>query len=322
MMKFKILVLAILTSLAGFSAELLPAGKAQPFNRILDERPVARYQAGSLFARDTSLASFWVDSLSGERPSVQMPLALPDVTNATLSDVVISFDGTIAVSAAGAGREGPFAGIALLKPDGSLIRVVRTAPFIPRQISFTADGSLWAMGWERSVDGSGKETPVHDVLRRYGPDGELKGSYLPRSSLSTGWPHPSMYGLLVTSREHVGFVSEKAGKWAVLADDGTILGQGAISSPPEFRIYVAAITDSGRLFVSGNWRSKEAISPGSRPRIPVFEINPKSGTLELVEMGGAFPEGESANLLGAEGEELVFKASTASGVQVKWMKVD
>jgi hypothetical protein len=322
MMAFKFIVLASLTALGLSGAELLSAGKAQPFNRVLDWQPVARYQAGSLFARDTSMAGFWVDSVAGDRPALQMPLTLPDVSNYTISDVVISFDGTIGVSAAGAGREGPFAGIALLKPDGSLIRVIQTTPFISRQISFTADGSVWAMGWERSVDGSGKETPVHDVLRQYAPDGELKGTYLPRASLSTGWPHPGTHGLLVTSRERVGFVSEKAGKWAVLADDGTILGHGAISSPAEFRIYAAAITDSGRLFVSGNWRSKATTSPGTHPRIPVFEIDPQDGVLQFVDMAAAFPEGESAMLLGAEGEELVFRVATPSGQQIKWAKLD
>jgi hypothetical protein len=322
MAAFKITVLCFLTALVGSSAELLSAGKAEPFNRVLDWQPVARYQAGSLFARDSSLVNLWVERVSGDRRSIQIPISFPDISGLASSDVVVSFDGTIGASAAGTDRQGSsFAGIGLWRPDGSLIRVIRTTPFIARQISFTADGSVWAMGRETAVDGLGDESPVHDVLRRYAPDGEIKGSYLPRASLSTGWPHPSTYGLLVTSKERVGYVSEKAGKWAVLADDGAILGQGAISAPAGFRIYVAAITDSGRLFVSGNWRGKEANSPGKHPRIPVFEINPETGTLEPVEMAGAFPDGESANLLGAEGEDLVFKAATASGVQIKWMKL-
>lgn len=108
----------------------------------------------------------------------------------------------------------------------------------------------------------------------------------------------------------------------MLAGDGTILGQGAISAPEGFKIYVAAITDSGRLFVSGNWRGEKMPASGNFPRIPVFEIDPKTGELQLVNMAGAFPQGESLNLIGAEGEQLVFKAATAAEQQIKWMNLN
>ena len=322
MMAFKIAMAVLLAALAGSGAELLPTGKAEPFNRVLDGQPVGRYQAGSLFSRDSSLSILWVENLTGNGTSLEKPLTLPESFRVMISDVAVGFDGTIAASASANDREGNgFVSIAWLKSDGSLIRVVRTTPFGARQVSFTADGSLWAIGMETVVEGVRKESPVHDVLRRYGPDGELLGTYLPRLSLSAGWPHPSHGGLLVTSKERVGFISEKAGKWAVLAGDGTILGQGAISAPEGFKIYVAAITDSGRLFVSGTWRGEKMPASGNFPRIPVFEIDPNSGELQLVDMSGALGERESANLIGADGEQLVFKAETAAGRQIKWMKV-
>jgi hypothetical protein len=163
-MVFKIAMAVLLAALAGSGAELLPAGKSQPFNRILDEQPVARYQAGSLFSRDSSLANLWVENLTGSGTSLEKPLTLPDSFRVMISDVAVSFDGMIAASASANDREGNgFTAIAWLKSDGSLIRVVRTTPFGARQVSFTADGSLWAIGMETVVEGVRKESPVPTV---------------------------------------------------------------------------------------------------------------------------------------------------------------
>jgi hypothetical protein len=322
-MVFRITILVLITALAGSGAELLPAGKAKPFTRDLAMQPVARYQAGSLFSRDSSLSILWIENLTGEGTSLEKPLTLPDSFRVMISDVAVSFNGMLAASVSATDREGsPFAAIAWLKPDGSLIRVVRTTPFGAGKISFTADGSLWAMGILKKDETLREEEPVHDLLRRYGADGELLGTYLPRLSVSSGRPHPSQGGLLVTSRERVGFVSERAGKWAVLGADGSTLGQGTLSGPEGYRIFVAAITDSGRLFVHGQWRSGKTPAAQDRPRMPLFEIDQKSGEFQLVETTGAFAEGESGNLVGADGEQLVFTAETVRDRQIKWMRAD
>lgn len=306
------------------AAELQSTGKARPVTRDLALQPVARYQAGSLFSRDSSLSILWLEDVVEGSTVFEKALTLPDSYRVMISGVAVSFDGTIAAAASATDRHGrASSAIAWLNGDGSLIRVVRTTPFGAHEVSFTADGSLWASGMETKLDPVRKETPVHDVLRRYSPDGMLAGTYLPRLSLSTEWRHPAYHGgLLVTSRERVGFVSDSARQWAVLSADGTILGQGKISAPEGFRIYVGAITDSGRLFVSGSWRGGKPLAYANSPQPAVFEINQGNGELELVDVyPGTFPGGQMGKLVGSEGEELVFHVESATSRQLVWSKV-
>jgi hypothetical protein len=304
------------------AADLQPASRAETFARDLTQQPVARYQAGSVFSRDSSLTKIWIDDAIRTKTILEQHLSLPDTFRVLISDVAVSYDGTIAASASATNREGQsVAVIAWLRPDGTLLRVVPTTPFGARKISFTADGSLWAGGMVKSDETLRDEAPVHDVLRRYDSEGLLVATFLPRESFLSEWPHPARYALLVTSRDRVAFVSDSAKKWAVLAADGTLLGQGTLESPENFQTMVGAITDSGRLFLSGQWRGNPPAG-GSYPPIPLFEVNQTNGKLEQVDTPEVSREGRLGHLLGSEGEQLVFHVESTAGRQIVWRNVD
>lgn len=305
------------------AAELRPVNRAATFTRDLALQPVARYQGGAVFSTDSSLSMLWIEDAFRSKTVLEKHLSLPDSFRVLISDVAVSYDGTIAASASATDREGrSCAVIAWLGPDGSLLRVVRTTPFGARKVSFTADGSLWAAGMLKSDETLREEASVHDVLRRYSAEGVLVGTYLSRLSLSSGWRHPTHGAILVTSRDRVAFVSDSAKKWAVLAADGTLLGQGTLSSPENFRTLVGAITDSGRLFVSGQWRGGNSPALGSYPRIALFEVNQPTGELELIDTPDVSPDGSLGHLLGSEGEQLVFHVGPVAGRQIVWRNVD
>lgn len=304
------------------AAELRPVNRAATFTRDLALQPVARYQGGAVFSRDSSHSMLWIEDAFRSKTVLEKHLSLPDSFRVLISDVAVSYDGTIAASASATDREGrSCAVIAWLGPDGSLLRVVRTTPFGAGKVSFTADGSLWAAGILKSDETLREEASVYDVLRRYSAEGVLVGTYLSRLSLSSGWRHPTHGAILVTSRDRVAFVSDSAKKWAVLAADGTLLGQGTLSSPENFRTFVGAITDSGRLFVSGQWRGNPP-ALGSYPPIALFEVNQRTGELELIDTPAVSPDGSLGHLLGSEGEELVFHVKSVSGRQIVWRNVD
>lgn len=323
-MKIRIfMTLVSITALTLSGAELRTVERARTVTRELAQQPVARYQAGSLFSRDSSLSTLWIENIAENGGITEKTLTLPDSFRVTIADVAVSFDGRVAASASATDREGRLSTfIAWLRPDGSLLRLVRTTPFGAGKISFTADGSLWASGIVKD-ETLRDEVPVHDVLRRYGPDGVLLGTFLPRSAISSERRHPSHDGLLVTSRERIAFVSQSARKWVVLAPDGTILGQGQLSAPENFRIFVAAITDSGRLFLAGSWRGGKIPATGNYPAVPLFEVAPKTGELLLVDASAALQRGAVGHLMGSEGEQLVFHVNSGdAGRRLVWTRVD
>jgi hypothetical protein len=288
------------------AAELRTAKRVQNFARDLAGQPLARYQAGSVFSRDSSLSTAWVENLSGTGASLEIPLALQGADRILISDVAVSFEGAIAVSGSAGDKEaGSVSVIAWLAPDGSLTRIVRTAPFIARKISFTGDGDLWALGAVKDDHAPDGEAPLHDILRQYNAQGVLVGKFLPRLTVSTAARHPAHRALLLTSRDRVAFISDTARKWAVLAADVTELGQGSLASPENFRTIVGTITDSGRVFMSGQWEGGSP-SEGSYPPVPLFELDQQSGELELVDTRKISSGDHFGHLLGSEGDELVF----------------
>ena len=69
--------------------------------------------------------------------------------------------------------------IAIFSPDGSLMREIVTSPYIPSQLCFAPDHSIWVVGslLERS-----QSEPVGAsalLLRHYARSGELLGQFPP-----------------------------------------------------------------------------------------------------------------------------------------------
>lgn len=283
--------------------------------REFAHQPVPLYQSGHLFSVDGSRSSIWVEFVSNTRAETALDRAikLPDSTQVLVESVAVSFGGDIAVSAAATDREGRFVSvIAWLDTDGSPTRIVRTSPFAPSDIGFTADGSLWAVGIEK-LDRSTAH-PSHDTLRQYDSSGTPVRSLLPRSEFSDDHWHPAHDSLMVTSRHYVAFISRDAGTWTLVSTAGVVTGHGSLNLPGEMAINSAAVTDSGRVFVNCH-------VPNSA-RSYLFEIGNASRP-DRVTTNELFPAEQSRSLAGSDGENLVFLSEArGQAPELIWAIID
>ena len=316
-------VLASVALVPAWASQLQTPTRTENFTRDLGNQPLPRYEAGHVCSKDASHTSFWVDYADDAKgTAVEKALTFSESFRPSINDVAVSFDGDVAVSASVMDREGRFSAvIAWLRADGSLIRVVRTSPFAASDIGFTADGSLWAIGIVKNS--IREEEKVHDVMRQYGSDGVLVRSLLPRLSISTDRVHPIMGASLSTSGNYAALVSPAAKKWALISSDGIIVAEGSLVIPPRFTIITGGVTDSGRLFVSGQWPEGKEAASGKYPLSTLFEIDRGSSEMNLVNTGEIFPEGTFGRLIGSQGEELVFHLRSVSQPhRLIWSTVD
>jgi hypothetical protein len=102
---------------------------------------------------------------------------------AYVEGIAIDADGTIAD---GWGTRGTLHGIEIRDESGKLIRAIDTGLFVPNNLTFAPDHSLWVFGWQR--DAERPQYPAKDylTLRHYSSDGKEIGSYLPRSLFPPG----------------------------------------------------------------------------------------------------------------------------------------
>lgn len=281
-------------------------------HRTLDYNPMPRYQAGYVFSRDDSMSSIWVDAVGvADGDPFDHAVALPDSFRILLTDVAVSYDGSIAVVADPMDREGRLVSvIAWLGPDGEPTRIVRTSPFAATGIGFTADGSLWAAGIEK-VNRS-EAHPSHDVIRQYDAEGRLVHSLLSRATFPYEHWHPAYGSTLVTSTDYVAFVAAEAETWTLISTTGEVVGHGRIGLGEGYQVISAAVTDSGRVFVGGR---------GPQDRyMTVFEIG--DGPPSQIDTSGLLPPGHLGALVGSDGESLVFRRRTERGAEFIWASIE
>ena len=289
--------------------EIRAIGRHEDFShRDTSHKPIPKYRDGYVFSINQSRNGIWIDHVvSG--PQIERVLSLPDSFRFLISGIAVSFDGRIAVSGRATDRMGRISSLIVwLELDGSIIRIVRTSPFSVRDIEFTADGSLWAIGMEVE---SQMEKSVHDVVRQYDSGGRLVRSLLPRLSLSTGKPHPTEEALIVTSRNYMALISMSAKTWKLVSVEGLIVDEGFLNLPEGINIFRGAVTDSGRLFIEGYWSSNRSYS-NKYPRIPLFEIDRNGDNLQVVRTHSVYSEESLGTLLGSEGEQLIFHVISSS----------
>ena len=302
----RLLILSAALCTAGLplnSDQLVPHGRIENLpHRDLEYAPMPRFQAGHVFSRDSSMSSIWIDPVSGNGGEpVDHAIKLPDSIRLSVNDIAVSYDGSVAVCLGAMDRAGRLVSvIAWIGPDGSPTRVVRTSPFSPTGIGFTSDGSLWAAGIEK-VNRSDAH-PSHDVVQQYDSEGRLVRSLLSRAEFSDNHWHPAYESFLVTSRHYVAFVSESAGTWTLISIAGVVVSQGAIGVSQEFRVVSAAVTDSGRLFVSGRRPDDKYLT--------YFEVGNETVQIDTDEF---LPLGHSGPIVGSDGESLVVLSNQDHG---------
>jgi hypothetical protein len=200
----------------------------------------------------------------------------------------VDSDGTMAAAVRGvsAARIPRGGGIALFDRAGAQTHFINTGGYLPSQVAFGPDHSIWTIGW--LGDDMASLTADYSTLRNYAQDGKELGEFLPRASFPYakdpgGEPLilPMLGGWeLRVANERVEVIMHREHLWVQTDLKGQERGRWSYDGRP------SAITQDGR---SWRWFGH---------RLQVFD---RSGVWKAVTFDA--PEG---NLLGAEGNNLVF----------------
>jgi hypothetical protein len=125
----------------------------------------------------------------------------PGADLVNIENVAVDSDGTVALAIrAVAGRLNRGGGIALFDPKGKQSRFFDTGEYLPTQVAFGPDHSVWAIGYLGET--AGANTRDYPILRKYAQDGQELGAFLPRSTFPyseyAGYPQPLVMPFLNT----------------------------------------------------------------------------------------------------------------------------
>lgn len=296
-----ILVIAGLATNQLFAEEVVLAGK-HIATREYNSGTLPRYQAGYVVHLGGSFNTIIVDDAEGKNVFGQT-IELRDAFRVMARSPAVSFDGRVAVIVNAIDRHGRVSvSIAFYDMQGTLERIIRTETFIPRDIGFTADGSLWAIGLE--MDGQREKIP-HNILRQYDLEGKLVQSMVPRNSLSTDRMHPIRNASLATSRNYVGILSNTAKAWVLVSSEGFIVGSGFFDNSTPQRFLPLVVTDSGQMF-----SHRKTSDSNKNSFLQVVRVNREDSSLVPIDTGSLYnqnKQGTNGLLIGCDREQLVFR---------------
>jgi hypothetical protein len=177
--------------------------------------------------------------------------------------------------------------------------VFRLYPYYPVLVTIASDGTIWTVGSEIV---NGKESgpgvnPADGVLRHFDRAGKMLGSFIPRSTLSSGLMIQS--GFLRSGNGRVGWYTGPmfgpGSEYFEVLADGSLRKFPSIDLGARERVDGIALTDNGRTYVTttdNSLRKSRFLSIGSEEQ----QWQPES-----------FPSSLSrASLYGGEGNRLIF----------------
>ncbi|MGB6943089.1 MAG: hypothetical protein WBE37_11880 [Bryobacteraceae bacterium] len=209
-----------------------------------------------------------------------------------VESVAVDTDGTLAV----AWRDSPNAGIDIRDLSGTLVRSIDTGQYVPAHLSFGADHSLWALGYQR-VTTKYPDQPDYPIVRKYSSDGKEAGAYLPRSLFPAGIPPGNeqwQSRRITVTADRVGievFSGTKGNQreWVELDLNGNVQGRWKLD--PQNETPGVAFTSDDRAYVHRYNREAKVRQ--------LFRLNRATSAWDLVSTPGE-------ELYGADGDKLVF----------------
>lgn len=235
------------------------------------------------------------------------------------SAVAVDGKGNLAMGIGYRGAGGLWtAGIRFTDPRGVQLRFVQTSGFVPQSLTFDRNGDLWCTGWLRDPvmnDSESKED--YKGLRKYSPDGKLLGEFLPRSL----WPQRSApfagsrgYWTMYAGRDRVGVLvhghhANTTPEWVEWDLDG-----GNLRRTP-----VSARMDGGRAFAGPGRLYAQSLKSGSTAELNVLDT--VTGTWKPARMN--IPDrfiDQGPMLLGADGDNLVYRVGRGGNVHLVWAR--
>ncbi|HXI40113.1 MAG TPA: hypothetical protein VNH83_09045, partial [Bryobacteraceae bacterium] len=227
-----------------------------------------------------------------------------------LRGLAVDTDSTIAVSY-GDTSDGNRGGITFLDSTGKRTGGIDTQNYLPGNLCYAEDHSLWSFGWQQDKDNPGRRDPKDHMLVRKYSGGKQVGAYLPRSA----FPDPLEPGTdswqemrITVTHDRVGVLAWRESsddlEWVELDLNGNLTGRWRVPGNRSETSF--AFTSDNHLYALRRDRH------GKIRRL--FVLDHASSTLKEVDapIQGA--------LYGADGDELVFSGWGEGPMHLQWFK--
>ena len=295
--------------IAGAFAGTEPVREVVSQANLFALQPIPRFYRGYLYylgeGRPSQLRLYAPDGHVVLATDVQGPGA----SSLNLTGLAIDTDGTIAVSYFDTSK-GNRGGIEFLDSTGKRTGGIDTQRYLPGNLCYAEDHSLWSFGWQHDKDDPGRaDRQGYMIVRKYSGGKEV-GAYLPRSGFPGGL-EPGIESWqqmrIAVSHDRVGVLAWRETsddlEWVELDLSGNLIGRWKFSgsSEPSF-----AFTSDSHLYALRRERDAKL------RRLAVFD-----------RASSAWKEVETpidGGLYGADGDELVFAGWGDGPMHLHWFK--
>jgi hypothetical protein len=192
-----------------------------------------------------------------------------------------------------------------------------------KPLAFASDGSVWLLGASYSSSPSLRDAPDHFFVKHVGPDGELKGEYLLRSTIPCA-AHPAAGGLakILVSDDRIGLFLYSCDYWVELKPNGDLIGKwhwsrkvpGGSGKPDvERRVEHVVLSHDKEIYATIEEQSGYSVTAG------LFRLDrTKSDWIPVNTVAIKQVSAPIVSVQGTEGDKLVY---ISTGGRVAWAKV-
>jgi hypothetical protein len=237
----------------------------------------------------------------------QMPVIPP--SKGTAQTIAVDTNGAFAV----AWTTPSAGGIDIYDSSGALVRTIQTGRYRPSNLAFGEDHCLWSLGWQLVGHPFKADRDDYMIVRKYLPNGQQGGAYLPRSlfpeGLEPGEESWRLMNCIAVSHDTVGLLvlsgtdSNKT-EWVELDLKGNLRGRWRLDQfVNELR---AAFTSDGHVFVY--YRDMD----GRNPHLSTLDREASTWKQLLWQWV------PNSYLASADGEQLIFADYGAGPMRLRW----
>ena len=300
----RLFILAAFVPICALAADLPVREITSLAARVGGTTPPA-FQRGYMYFLDDGTVRLYTPQ---GHPAFVRVLNIPPGTTPSLDSLAVDSDGSVAVAVDYRTPSGFGGGIVFLDKNGSQTAFIDTGLYMPSNLSYGEDHSLWALGWQRDpVRTETSDRQDYPMVRRYAADHREAGRYLSRSvfpkGLDPGMPSRWRERIMV-SHDKVGLLaySGRVGssmEWVELDLRGNLIRRVPMTDVDTANDG-AAFTSDGRLY----WKDQHS------DRLTVL-----STTTPDWQDAGPSP---ARWLMGADADLLVFSPGGLGPVDLQW----
>jgi hypothetical protein len=278
-------------------------------NRLISFRQYGKAQSETLVLYDQEGAI-----------SREATVSLAEAEVISLSDTTLNSSGSLFASGGTRDTKGRVAHfIAQLNEAGQVSRIVRTTPFMARQICVAKDdGTVWAYGGDQ---GTVKSSPV---LEQYSLDKGLLKALFPRTELGPEW---SLLDGRVPEQIHLSCSDEKV---VLFNAESDVLLEYDLRSDQAIRQQISRLPAYKDLVVTGFCMTKDGLILASLydksrrpPMTGVFQLsfdNSRAVWVPLEETVHPAQPGSEFRILGTNGTDVIYSRSFGDR-SLSWAKL-